>query len=66
MGSLSPSEITCIGLEDDSSKMMSRDMAESILRICAAPGRDDRTYTSVPMLNAPNGKDLYVSLSAFG
>ena len=52
-----------IGLNDGAWKSLSRDAAESLLRLCALPGEDDRTYTSVQILPTPSGRDLYVRSS---
>lgn len=55
-----------IGLNDGAWKSLSRDVAESLLRVCALPAADERSYTSVQILPTPSGKDLYVRSSFSG
>lgn len=52
-----------IGIDDDAWKKLSRDVAESLHRLCAVPTADDRTYTNVDILPTPSGQDLYVRTS---
>lgn len=66
MGSSGLTETHSIGLDDDSWKSLSQDMAASLLRVCAQPGEDERTYSSVALLATPNGQDLYMRSSYFG
>lgn len=42
---------------------LSREVAESLLRVCALPSAADRTYTDVQILPTPSGQDLYVRSS---
>lgn len=55
-----------IGLNDGAWQGMPRDVAESLLRVCALPAADDRTYTSVQILPTPSGRELYVRTSFHG
>ncbi|MCK9388904.1 MAG: hypothetical protein M0Q22_11015 [Sulfuritalea sp.] len=55
-----------IGLDDEAWKSLSSDVAESLLRVCAFPAVDDRTYTSVQILPTPSGQELYVRSSFSG
>lgn len=55
-----------IGLDDGAWKSLSRDVAESLLRVCALPAADERSYTSVQMLPTPSGQELYVRSSFSG
>lgn len=55
-----------IGQNDGAWESLSRDVAESLLRICALPAADDRTYTSVQILPTPSGRELYVRTSFSG
>jgi len=55
-----------IGLDDEAWKSLSSDVAESLLRVCACPAADDRTYTSVQILPTPSGQELYVRSSFSG
>jgi hypothetical protein len=52
-----------IGLNDGAWQSLSRDAAESLLRVCSLPGADERTYTNVNILPTPSGRDLYVRSS---
>jgi hypothetical protein len=52
-----------IGLNDGAWKSLSRDAAESLLRVCTLPRADERTYTNVNILPTPSGRDLYVRTS---
>lgn len=52
-----------IGLDDGAWQNLSRDAAESLLRLCTLPGTDERTYTSVQILPTPSGRELYVRSS---
>ncbi len=52
---------TRIGIDDDAwQATLSRDAAQSLLRMCSAPGVDERTYTNVQLLSVPNGSNLYI------
>lgn len=55
-----------IGQNDGAWESLSRDVAESLLRICALPAADDRSYTSVQILPTPSGRELYVRTSFSG
>lgn len=55
---ISPNDISWQGL--------SRDLAESLLRVCALPGADERTYTSVQIMPTPSGHQLYIRSSFYG
>lgn len=52
-----------IGLNDRAWESLSRDLAESLLRVCTVPGVDERTYSNVNILPTPSGQDLYVRTS---
>ena len=49
-----------IDFNDCAGISLSRDAAESLLRLCALPREDERTYTDVQILPTPSGRDLYV------
>lgn len=64
MGSIATNN--SIGLEDESWKSLSQDLAASLLRVCAAPADSERTFSSVALMATPNGQDLYVRSSFHG
>lgn len=66
MGSSGIATSNSIGLEDDGWKTLSQDLAASLLRVCATPRDDERTFSSVALMATPNGQDLYVRNSLFG
>lgn len=66
MSTISSMDTIGIGLNDGAWKNLSRDLAESLLRVCALPAADDRSYTSVQIMPTPSGKDLYVRSSFLG
>lgn len=55
-----------IGLDDGAWKTLSRDVAQSLLRVCALPQASERTYTDVQILPTPSGRELYVRTSLSG
>lgn len=57
-----------IGIDTDEGpwNVLSRDVAESLLRVCALPGAEDRTYTNVNILPTPSGDELYMRSSFSG
>jgi hypothetical protein len=55
-----------IGPNDGTWKNLSRDVAEALLRVCAPPAADERSYTSVQILPTPSGQELYVRSSIAG
>lgn len=55
-----------IGQNDGAWERLSRDVAESLLRVCALPAAADRSYTSVQILPTPSGRELYVRTSFSG
>lgn len=55
-----------IGLEDEGWKSLSQDLAASLLRVCATPADNERTFSSVALMTTPNGQDLYVRSSLYG
>lgn len=66
MITMSSTDTIGIGLNDGTWKSLSRDVAESLLRVCALPAGDERSYTSVQILPTPSGKELYVRSSFSG
>lgn len=68
MVTIAPMETIGIAPNDSAGKnpSLSRDVAESLLRICALPGADERTYTSVQILPTPSGHELYIRSSFSG
>lgn len=66
MVTIAPKDTIGIGLNDGTWKALSRDVAESLLRTCALPAADDRTYSSVQILPTPSGQELYVRSSFYG
>ncbi len=66
MITMSSADTIGIGLNDGTWKSLSRDVAESLLRVCALPAADERSYTSVQILPTPSGKELYVRSSFSG
>lgn len=55
-----------IGINDGAWQGLSRDVAESLLRVCALPAAEDRTYTNVQILPTPSGRELYMRSSFSG
>lgn len=55
-----------IGFDDGAWNHLSSDVAESLLRVCALPGAEDRTYTNVNILPTPSGDELYMRSSFSG
>lgn len=68
MVTIVPTETIGMGINDGAGKnlSLSRDVAESLLRVCALPAADERTYTSVQILPTPSGHELYVRSSFAG
>lgn len=65
MVTIVPLETIGIGGNDGAGKNLplSRDVAESLLRLCALPAAAERTYTSVQILPTPSGHELYIRSS---
>ncbi|MGE5468712.1 MAG: hypothetical protein ACM3Y9_14925 [Ignavibacteria bacterium] len=53
------SEYTRIGLDDDSWNLSKAD-TESLLRLLSFSRAEERTYSSVPILQMTDGRSLYV------
>lgn len=52
-------EFTRIGLDDESWKLNMAD-TESLLRLFSLSRNEERTYSSVPILQMTDGRSLYV------
>lgn len=58
-------DFNCIGVNDDAAKGLSRDEAQSLLRIFANQDAETRTLGAL-LISTPNGKDLYVTPRLYG
>lgn len=54
------SESICIGLDDESWKVISLTDAQSLLKALSFSDRESRTYSSVSVLPPVDGRSLYV------
>jgi len=61
-----PQDNVSIGLDDASWVGLSKDQAQSLLRLCAVSGNEDRTYSNVAILATPNGASLYMKTAQLG